>query len=737
MQYSQENRRIAISTPLGDNALLLREFTGSESISRLFQFELELLSDQDSIKFQDIVGKSATVRILDASGAERSWNGLISRFSQGAQDRRLSTYHAEMVPWLWFLTRTADCRIFQDKKVPEILEKVFTDLRFQDFEVHLYGEFKPREYCVQYRETDFNFVSRLMEEEGIYYYFRHEAKKHVLVLADDPVAHKPCPKQTDARYDFRGGGIKYEDVVTEWRYEEEFRPGSWSQTDYNFETPSANLAVTIKGKNAYEIYDFPGEHLVRADGDRLARIRLQEQTAAIQVHRGSSSCRHFSVGCKFDLKDHYRSDLNQSYLLTSVRHVATQGDDYGDAGGDTELTYQNTFECIPYSVPFRPTRSTVRPFVRGCQTAVVVGPPGEQIYTDKYGRVKVQFHWDREGKKDQNSSCWIRVSQSWGGAGWGGVFLPHVGQEVIVSFLEGDPDQPMIIGRVYNATQMPPLSLPASKTQSIIRDHGGNQIIMEGAAGSQKLHLYSPKHNTGMTLGNSISIFTDSDHKSNVGGNSTNTVVGNHNEQIGGNSTRKVSLDWNEVILGKRKIEVGGDLKQFFAGVTHRTFVGMISTLIGGIKHETVGGAELKIIRGAEVKNTKGVKSEVIAGSSFKHDKSTKYEVVGSAFKSKAPTLKQQIQSATYLLGEVIENVKQKKQQKIADELATKAASIKNTAEGEVLTKCNGMKMEASDALEIKANEAKTKATTAMVKASDYVIKADCSFNNGYLTIKK
>src|SRR5947209_417014 len=298
MAYTQAKRRMAISTPLGEDAVLLRGFTGTESISQLFHFDLDLVSENDSIKFQDVVGKSVTLRIFDAEGSERYLNGFISRFSQGSQDRRFTVYRAQMVPWLWFLTRTADCRIFQNKKVPDIIQKIFKDLGFHDYELRLYGDFAPRDYCVQYRETDFNFVSRLMEEEGIYYYFRHDPGKHVLVLANDPAAHEPCPKQATARYDFRGGNMIYEDVVTEWRHEHEFRTGKWSHTDYNFETPSTNLTATVAGNNSYEIYDYPGEHSARSEGDRLARIRLQEQTAACVVSQGASGCRHFTSGFK-------------------------------------------------------------------------------------------------------------------------------------------------------------------------------------------------------------------------------------------------------------------------------------------------------------------------------------------------------------------------------------------------------------------------------------------------------
>src|SRR5215831_5810 len=473
MSYTQINRRLAITTPLGKDALLLRGFNGTEAISHLFHFDLDLLSENESLKFQDLVGKNVTLRIFDAEGAERYWNGFISRFSQGSQDRRLTSYRAQMVPWLWFLTRTSDCRIFQNKTVPDIIEKIFSDLKFKDYELRLYGNFAPRDYCVQYRESDFNFVSRLMEEEGIYYFFKHEQNKHTLVLANDPAAHEACRGQKTARYDFRGGAVTYEDVITEWHHEEEFRTGAWAQTDYNFETPSTNLAVTVNGNNPYEIYEYPGEYRVRADGDRLAKIRLQEQTARTSVSQGASGCRHFTSGFQFTLQDHYRKDLNTSYLLTVVRHAATQGS-YEAGGTSEELSYRNSFECMPFSIPYRPQRVTPQPFVQGCQTAVVVGPGGEEIYTDKYGRVKVQFHWDREGKKNENSSCWVRVSQGWAGSKWGSIFIPRMGQEV-------------------------PYSLPDEQTKSTVKSMsskggaGFNEIRFEDKKGSEEIFVHAEK----------------------------------------------------------------------------------------------------------------------------------------------------------------------------------------------------------------------------------------------------
>lgn len=636
MAIAQEHRRIAITTPLGKDVLLLRGFTGSEAVSQLFHFDLDLLSEKDSIQFQDVVGKNVTLRIYDDKGNARSWNGFISRFSQGSQDRRLTAYRATMVPWLWFLTRTSDCRIFQGKKAPEIIQQIFQDLSFPDFKLRLYGDFQKRDYCVQYRETDFNFVSRLMEEEGICYYFEHAEGKHTLILANDSAAHDPCPNQKTARCDFRGGNVVYEDVVTEWQYNEEFRPGAWAQTDYNFETPSTSLAVTVNGENRYEIYEYPGEYGVRPAGESLAKIRLQEQAAPSKVFQGASGCRYFSAGYQFTLQDHYRSDLNQAYLITSVRHMATQGANYqvGAAGGE-ELTYRNNLECIPAATIYRPPRVTPEPFVQGCQTALVVGPAGEEIYTDKYGRVKVQFYWDREGKKNENSSCWVRVSHPWAGQGWGAVSIPRIGQEVIVDFLEGDPDRPIIVGRVYNAEQMPPFGMPGGAVVSGVKSNstkgggGYNEISLNDTKGTELINIHAQydqqkkvEHDERVNIGNDRTEQVGHDEKITIGNNRTEKVGVNENITIGSNRTESVGA--NETIsIGSNRTETVGSNESITVALTRTRNVGINEMVnigaaqeitIGGLQALTVGAVRAKTVGAAETA-TIGANQTVTVGA--------------------------------------------------------------------------------------------------------------------------
>lgn len=304
MPITQAARQIAIDTPLGDDVLVLRSFQAQEAISKLFSFELDLVSEEFSINYDDIVGQVVTIRINLVDGSSKYWNGYVSRFVQAGRDSNVAVYHATMVPWLWFLDQTTDCRIFQSKSAPDIIKQIFQEYGFRDFSLSLYGDFVKRDYCVQYRESDFNFVSRLMEEEGIFYYFEHEQGKHTLVLGNDPAVHKPCPNQESARYEGTAGGWQDDDVVVQWLLEQEVRPGVFTATDYNFETPTANMQSSVNGKGKWEIYDFPGEYSKRADGDKLVKVRLQEQQTPKLVARGTSDCRSFEVGYKFKLTNH-------------------------------------------------------------------------------------------------------------------------------------------------------------------------------------------------------------------------------------------------------------------------------------------------------------------------------------------------------------------------------------------------------------------------------------------------
>jgi type VI secretion system secreted protein VgrG len=628
MPLTQATRQIAIDTPLGDDVLLLRSFQGHEELSRLFTFHLDLVSEDSSIKYEAIVGQSVTVRLTLADSSQRYWNGFVSRFVQADQDSKITVYHATMVPWLWFLDQTTDCRIFQSKSAPDIIKQIFKEYGYNDFSLRLYGDFVKRDYCVQYRESDFNFVSRLMEEEGICYFFEHENGKHTLILGNDPAAHKTCPNQPTARYEGTAGGWQDDDVILQWYQEQEFRPGVYTVTDYNFETPSTNLLSSVNGSGKWEVYDFPGEYTKRADGDRLAKVRLQEQQTPLSVARGTGDCRAFDVGYKFKLTDHYRDDLNQEYVLTSLHHSGRHNLGYGSGASDSaEPVYENTFECVPATTTIRPPRRTPVPVIQGCQTAVVVGPAGEEIFTDKYGRVKVQFHWDREGKKNENSSCWVRVSYPWAGKSWGGIHIPRIGQEVIVDFIEGDPDRPIITGRTYNAGQMPPWDLPGKmmvsgyKSNSTKGGGGYNEISFDDTKGTELIQVHGQydmdtkiEHDERRHVINNRTKNVDVDETSTIGNNRTEKVGNNEQITIGVNRTENVGT--NETIsIGSNRTETVGANESITVALTRTRNVGVNEMVnVGAAQEITIGGLQALTV-GLTRAKTIGVSETVNIGT--------------------------------------------------------------------------------------------------------------------------
>jgi type VI secretion system secreted protein VgrG len=620
MAYSQDDRLIAIDTQLGKDALLLAGFSGSEGMSRLFDFELAMLSENHAISFEQIIGKNVTVSVILASGDKRYFNGIISRFSQGrggaekGGDPRFSVYRATMVPWLWLLTRTADSRIFQQLTVPDIIEKIFRDLGFSDFAMRLQGNYDKRDYCVQYRETDFNFVSRLMEEEGIHYFFEHENGKHTLVLADAPQENKPCPGQRSARYQLSGDGWLEEDVITGIEMTQEIRPAKYALNDFNFEIPNTDLKVNVPsrkklGTGEREIYDYPGAYAKRNEGDRYVRLRMEEEEAQITTITGSSTCRPFTSGYRFTLTSFYRNDMNnKEYVLTSLEHEVSQGWEEG-----SKLAYGNRFTCIPFDVPFRPPSITRKPVVRGTQTAIVVGPAGEEIYTDQHARVKVQFHWDREGKKNENSSCWIRVGQVWAGEGWGAIHIPRIGQEVIVDFLEGDPDRPIVTGRVYNASQTPPYKLPDNKTQSGIKSRSSktgtadnyNEIRFEDKKGSEQILVHAERD---------MDTTIERNETRDVGGDRTVHVAGHFTETIDNGETRTVDAGSEETINGGSTQTIhGGETRTVTGGVAESITGGETRTVAGG-QTETITGGETRTVNGAFTETINGALTQTISG---------------------------------------------------------------------------------------------------------------------------
>jgi type VI secretion system secreted protein VgrG len=580
MALTQDNRPLRVTTGLGKDVLLLERFSGEEGVSTPFRFTLEMLSDNASVDPASLLRKPISVAVVIPGGKERHFHGIVNRFSAGARRAGLTSYKAEMVPWLWFLTLRNDCRIFQNQTAKDIVEKIFKDLGYTDFKFKLMGSPPKRTYCVQYRESSLAFVSRLLEEEGIFYFFDHTGSSHMLVLTDHPSQVPPCPQVAKLRMTTsQSYQMAEEPLVTAVEMETVAVTEKIELTSYDFEKPSTSLRVNVSGTQKDEAYDYAGTYTAKSDGDRYARMRLEQRESERELLRGECNSPSFTSGHKFDLTEHTNKPLNQSYHLLRVRHAAMIPN---YTSGSGEYDYSNTFEAIPSSVPWRPPLVTPRALVQGSQTAVVVGPGGEEIYVDKFGRVKVQFHWDREGKKDEKSSCWVRVATSWAGKNWGMVHIPRIGQEVVVDFLEGDPDRPIITGSVPNAEQMPPYALPGNMTQSGIltrSSKGGsaanaNEIRFEDKKGSEELYIHAEKdekhgvendrtkwvgHDETVTVDNDRTEHVKHDESITVDNNRTETVGNNESLSIGNNRTTSVGNDESVSVGGSRSTSVGGD----------------------------------------------------------------------------------------------------------------------------------------------------------------------------------
>jgi type VI secretion system secreted protein VgrG len=601
--WTQDGRLIAIETPLGKDKLLLTSLAGEEAISRLFTYELEMLSADHVIAAESLIGRSVKMVITSEDGKTRPIHGMVAQWRSGPLiGRDLRRYSAQVVPWLWYLGHSSDCRIFQNLNVPDIIEQVFKDFGFSDYQMSVArGDYPRLEFCVQYRETALNFVSRLMEEAGIFYFFRHEKDRHVLVIADRNVSFDALP---EPQLIYAPGNLQ-SGHVTRWEHTYEFRPGRWTQRDFNFETPSSDLSTTektvlkLRNVEAYERFDYPGLYTDKAVGTKLTRTLMEAEEAAYHAVRGASNYPALDAGGKFTLASHPLEDSGKAYVIRLVRHEAADTSYLGQ--GSEPSRYQNTFEAIPYDVQFRPLRMTEKPFVHGPQTAIVVGPPGEKIFTDKYGRVRVQFHWDRYGKRDDKSSCWIRVSQAWGGRGWGSVNLPHVGHEVVVSFLEGDPDRPLVTGRVYNGENMKAMGMPENKTQSAIRDHSGNEIVMEGKSGSEDIRVNAVKdmhvtvdHNREMHIKNHLKETVDQGQEVTVAQGYKETITEGATSTISGGLKSTVNGPWESKVDGKfTETVTGGEERTVSSGKKLTVTGGSIEEVTGERKTTVTGPMNL------------------------------------------------------------------------------------------------------------------------------------------------
>jgi type VI secretion system secreted protein VgrG len=618
----EQHWSLGLITPLGADALTLERMEGEEYLSDSFLLRLTMTAT-GPVDARALLGKAACVTLIDGAGNKRFLHGLMTRFAQDG-----SSCSADLRPWLWMLSLIADNRIFQSKSVPDILTAVFDGGGFTDYRNDLKLTYTPLDYCVQFQETNFAFVSRLMEEAGICYFFEHTDSAHTLVLADDPasfedcenaaaIPFKPLPDNLDWLQDVRIDTVSSEHQVAVQSYQTD---------DFNFVTPSTELKVSA-GSGTQRIYEYPGGYAMKAAGESVAKRRIEAYEAAAQQITGDSPVRALRAGGSFTMTGHPDNTLNLKYALRSVAHYAARRE------------YTNRFLAFPITVQFRPPRVTPAPRIGGSQTALVVGPSGKEIYTDKYGRVKVQFHWDQLGTKDENSSCWIRVAQNWAGVSWGAFVLPRIGQEVVVTFLDGDPDRPLITGCVYNGDNPVPYALPDEQTKTVLKSNssegggGFNELRLEDKKGSEEFYLHAQKDMTVDVLNNqTVTITQDRAVKISEGkdtltvsegdriimvskGKETHSVESTRDMSVTGDETRTNKADYTQKVSGNFTLTVDGDITIKASG-TITLQSGTSLTVKAGTALAASGGTSAEVKSGTGITLQGGTTATLKAGAS-------------------------------------------------------------------------------------------------------------------------
>lgn len=651
---SQADRGVSVHCKLPDDDLLFQSLEGSEQLGRLYEYRIKLLSLKNDIAIADVLGKEMAVRLDVRNEGKRFIHGLVTRFSRHGSNGQLSAYEAIVRPALWLLTRSTNCRIFQEQSILDILKKVLdgpyggqVKLR-----VDLNGTYDIRPYCVQYRESDYDFISRLLEEEGIYYYFEHEAHAHTMVLVDAYGGHQEAPGyEAVSFYDWGGRGTDREEI-SRWSPSGQIEANVFSLNDFDFEKVAGSRGNGLLTKtklppafdlSAYEQYDYPGRFQTAKLGDRRTRGWSESVHGQSALYAGEGTARGLATGTLFSLEDHPVDEENRQVLITAATLTIIGQDYVSGPGSDSALTVSCSFSAVGKEHNYQPQRIQEKPVVRGPQTAMVVGKSGEEIWTDQYGRVKVQFHWDREGKDDENSSCWVRVAQSWSGKGWGTMFIPRIGMEVVVEFLDGDPDRPLVTGCVYNSDASPPYALPEHQTRSTIMSNsskggsGFNEIRFEDKKDKEEIFIQAEKdfnrvvknndtlkvgfekkdkgdqtieikNDQSLDIGNDQKIHIKNDQALTIDQNQTVKIAGNQDETVSKNQT--VKIDGNqEITVGKKivieatssiELKVGGSsIKIEPAKITVKSVeididaTAMMKIRAGGIM--TIEGALIKI----------------------------------------------------------------------------------------------------------------------------------------------
>lgn len=596
------SRQVGINTPLGDETFLVAAFHGWEEMNRGFEFEIELFSEDHAVDFDALVGQPVAVRV-DREGLEpRAVHGIVSDFEYLPATENHARYRARIVPWTWFLSRHTDCRIFQNQSPIDIVLDLFRAHGFHDFELQLDETYPARTYCVQYAETDLAFVSRLLEEIGVATFFRHELDRHVLVLSDALGGAGPIRGGESIVYQPAWERPRRPESVWDWHVHRRLRPEHYAINGYDYENPRRRLLGQSQCANGHgalpgETYEFDPTYTTAAQGEERAKLRLEALQARYEIVSGTSDCRSLATGGTFVLEEAPREDQAREYLVLSTRYrVVSNVMESESRGSSADEMFEIAFTAIDATVRFRPLRTTPKPRITGPQTAVVVGKDGEELWTDELGRIKVQFHWDRLGALDENSSCWVRVAQAAAGRGWGDFRLPRVGQEVVVEFLEGDPDLPLVTGSVYNGTHSPPYELPrhqtqwGTKTNSTDGTGGFNELRFEDKAGEEQVFLRAER-DFDCRIGH--------DSRRLVEGNDDSIVRGHQREEIQGDRHRTIGGDQFEQISGAHNLQLGDEVKLVENNA---------SVIVDGDRSEDVGGNYELSIGGTNEVNAQSIK---------------------------------------------------------------------------------------------------------------------------------
>jgi type VI secretion system secreted protein VgrG len=614
--------------------IAVSNFNAEEKISAPYTITLKLVSE-DQIKLDDVI-KSEALLTIAGKDVDRYFHGHICNFAMTGRIDRFYTYNATVVPYAWFMDLNKNYRIFQNMTVVNIAKKLLDENRIasDEYEFKLKNDYQKRRYCTQYGESDLRFIRRILEEEGIFFFFEHTEDSHTIIFSDTEEIYDPIDGESEIEFNNDSNMVAEKETLRDFTCDRAICPGKITHTNYNFKRPSLDMKLNEEGEThtEHELYEYPGAYGLPPQGSPKVRNHLEQAKSLELTIQGSGNCSRFLPGFTFSVSDHPFNELNGEYCLASVNHHGSQSGVYGEHGGiGGDYTYANSFVAIPSKTVYRTGQAIEKPYVKGLQSAVVTGPPGEEIHTDEYGRIKVQFHWDRKGKKDEKSSCWLRTSQPWSGNGWGMVSLPRVGDEVLVDFINGDPDWPIMVGNVNNAESPALYSLPAKKTQSGIKTRsypkGGpdnfNELRFEDKKGAEEVYLQGEKdwnilikNDKGQNVGHDETLTVQNNRTKTVGVDQTVTVGSNHTETIGANKFETVVINKAETIGAAKELTIGGLYQTTVVGAMNES-VGLAKAEEVGLEKAVVVGADMteRIVKNREI--NVGNHFEINAGDSF------------------------------------------------------------------------------------------------------------------------